>query len=481
MVGTTLWGDTFELFSEHSPATVNHPVSFLIHLTKLEDFRALEAGKLTLELGGPMALRGETSSVLRPGIFRIEVTPKKVGTYHGQLRITGATSGIVEGIELKVFDSAKKAAASASEVEHVGLIEFLKEQQWLVPFNTAFVTKASLTSSVVVNGRIEPPPGGKAIIGAPVIGRLVSPTGGLPPPGAEIKKGQILASLVPAPGSPEAASRVTLALAEAKARQAAAERALERAERLIQDEAISKRALEDARREQAVSQEAVSAAQRGADLYASAQGSGKQGTWHLTAPINGTLTAVMGTPGATVSPGETLFRIVDTRKLWVVARVPEQNALHLRKDRNAHFKVAGSDIWTPITITGDNPTASVVTIGRTVDRVSRTVDVIYSLKDPSHSLRIGGSVQVSVPTHKIFEGITIPRSALIDQDGQSVVYVQVDGEHFQERALRAGPRMGNQVAILDGLQEGERIVIHGAHLIRLADRATSKTPHGHIH
>lgn len=480
-VGTTLWGDTLELFSEHSPGEVGKPVSFLIHLTTISDFRALEEGTLTLELDGPAPLRGETSTALRSGIFSVEVTPQKAGTYRGRLRVTGVTSGVVEGIELKVFDTAEQAAASVGEDDDQGVIEFLKEQQWGVPFGTAFVEKAAVIPSVVVSGRIETPPGGTAVIGAPVTGRLVSPVNGLPHPGTAVRKGQVLASLIPAPASPEAAARASLAVAEAGARLSAAGRALERAERLIQDEAISERELEDARREKQVAQESVNAARRGAELYSGARGATSQGTWRLTAPIDGTLVAVLATPGATVSPGETLFRIVDTRELWIVARVPEQDAARLRDDQDASFKVAGLDTWSPIAITGENPTASIVTIGRTVDPVSRTVDAIYSLKAPGDSLRVGGLVQVSLPAGEVFDGVTIPRSALIDQDGRAVVYVQADGEHFQERAVRTGPRAGNQVAIRDGLQVGERIVTRGAHLVRLADQASGEAAHGHIH
>ena len=481
VVATTLWSDEFELFSEHSPGQVGQPASFLIHLTRLSDFRALEEGTLTLELEGPVPLRGETATAIRPGIFRLEVTPEQAGVYRGVLRVAGSISGVVEGIEFEVFSTAKEAAASAPESDDHGVIEFLKEQQWGVPFGTAFTAEASVVPSVVVSGRIATPPGGSAVIGAPVTGRLVSPKGGLPRPGATVRKGEVLASLIPAPASPEAAVRAALGVAEAEARSAAAKVALERALRLIRDEAISEREVEDARREREVALESVLAARRGAELYSGARGVSGHGTWRLTSPIDGTLVAVLATPGATVSPGATLFRVVDTRELWIVARVPEQDAARLREDRDASFKVAGIDTWNPIPITGEGATASIVTIGRTVDPVSRTVDAIYSLTVPGDALRVGGLVTVSLPAGEDFLGVAIPRSALVDQDGRSVVYVQVDGEHFAERAVRTGPRAGNLVAIRSGLRVGDRIVTRGAHLVRLADQASGEAPHGHIH
>jgi RND family efflux transporter MFP subunit len=186
-------------------------------------------------------------------------------------------------------------------------------------------------------------------------------------------------------------------------------------------------------------------------------------------------------PGATVSPGDVLFRVVDTSELWIVARVPEQDAARLRTDRDARFQIAGLDDWIPIDVTGDDARAKIVTVGRTVDAVSRTVDVIYSLREPPGSMRVGGLVQVSLPAGDDYSGIVIPRSALIDQEGRDVVYVQVDGEHFRERLVRTGPRSGDRVAVTDGLRAGERIVTRGAHLVRLAERASSAQPHGHVH
>jgi len=480
-VAITLWNRNFELFAEHPAAVVNAPVSFLIHLTTLKDFRSVDKGVVTLELDGPAPLRGEVIEALRPGIFKIEVTPKAVGKYSGRLRINGPASGVIEGIKLEVFKDEETAHKSIEEHEEHGLISFLKEQQWRVPFETAFASSGKLVSSVQVAGRVDTPPDGRAVVSTPVTGRLVVPKGGLPRPGTKVRKGQVLATLIPAPSAPEGSAQAALAVAEAKARTSAAQAALRRARGLIKAKAIPRREFEDARRETQVARESVRAARRTAAFYSGASGAETDGTWRLTAPIQGTVVAVQATPGRTVSPGETLFEIIDTRETWIVARVPEQDAGRVRPDRDASFKILGLDSWNPIGITGPKASASLVTIGQTVDRVSRTVDVIYALNTPNAALRIGGLVYVNLPAGQDFEGIVIPRSALIDQEGRTVVYVQEDGEHFSERAVRIGPRAGDGVGILGGLKAGERIVTKGAHLIRLADRSRGGQAHGHIH
>ena len=483
VVGVTLWSEHFELFAEHSVAVVKKEASFLIHLTTLNDFRALNKGAVTLEFEGPASLRGQAKAPIRPGIYDITLQPSVPGDYRGRLVIDGDVKGTIEGFDFKVFESDSAAAGAGSDEDDHGVIQFLKEQQWGVPFGTAFTKPGLIVESIEVSGRVDAPPGGDAEVGAPITGRLVAPTGGFPRPGSDIRKGQVLALLVPAPSSPEESARANLAVAEADARAAGARVALQRAQRLIRDQAISMRELEEARREAKVAEEAVRAARRGASLSLGTVGASASGGggWKLTAPIGGILTAVTAKPGATVAPGTALFRIVNFSELWLRVQIPEQDAAKLRTDRNASFRVAGQEQWLPITIAGSDAPAALISVGRTVDPISRTVEVIYSLKAPSSSLRVGGLIQVSLPVGEDFEGVVIARDALIDQEGRSVVYVQVDGEHFAEKLVRVGPRSGSRVAITSGLSEGERIVVKGAHLIRLADRAKGGQAHGHIH
>ena len=480
-VAMTLWSDTHELFAEHSAAVAGKKIEFLLHITTLDGFSPQQATELTLEFTGPDSFSGSTKTTLAPGIFVVELTPKSVGNYQGRLRIAGDKGGVVEGIPMQVFASEAEAKKIATPDDDTGRIEFLKEQQWGVPFGTGVASQGRVTASVEVAGRLETPPGGSAEVDAPITGRLVAPKSGLPRPGTVVTKGQVLAELMPAPSSPEAGTRASLAVAEAGARASAARAELQRAERLIKDEAISQRALEDARREVKVAEESVRAARRAASIYAGATGKSRAGGWKLSAPISGTLVTSDAKPGATVSPGETLFEIVDTKELWVVAKVPEQEAARLRRDRDASYQIAGLDSWTTIDITGEDATASIVNVGQVVDPHSRTVDVLYTLSKPDSGLRIGGLVQVSIPAGEDFEGIVLPRSALVNQEGREMVYVQLDGEHFEERLVRIGPRSGSQIAITSGLKPGERVVTKGAHLVRLADRSKNTGGHGHVH
>jgi cobalt-zinc-cadmium efflux system membrane fusion protein len=478
----TRWTDRLELFAEHRVALAGTDVDLLVQITVLDGFRPLEGAELILELEGPAALRAEARQPVRPGSYELPFVPPAPGIYRGRLSVSGSVIDMLDDLIFEVFATTEEARASVQEEEEEErYIELLKEQQWGVPFASAAVAEGALVASIEVAGTVATPPGGSAEIGAPIAGRIAPPPEGLPRPGETVRAGQELAMLAPAPASPEEAARASLTVAEAEARVARARKAAARAERLIRDQAIPRRDVEDARREVVVAEEALRAA-RNADRFFTGSVAGSGGaSWKLVSPIDGTLVEVAATPGAVVTAGSVLFRVVDTLELWIRARVPEQEAPRLRGDRDASFRIAGLEDSLPIRVSGNGANASLVTIGRTVDPISRTVDVIYSLHDPDPRLLLGGLVRLSIPAGDDFKGVVAPRSAIVDDDGREVVYVQVDGEHFEERLVRTGPRQGNLVAVLQGLEGDERIVVRGAHVVRLAARRTSSEPHGHIH
>jgi len=487
VVRITRWSERLEAFIEHAPAVQGKDVEFLVHLTVLDGFRTPERATVRLELAGPAPLTAEATTATHPGVFPLSLKAPQPGTYRGRLVVTGGVTDTIDGLAVEVFANEEAARAAAPKEEEGSFIEFLKEQQWGVPFATAFVGRGTLVPSIEVSGTVGTPPGGNAEVGAPLAGRLVPPARGLPKPGELVKKGQILATLAPAPASPEEAARSTLAVAEASARVEQANAALERAERLLKDQAIAARELEDAQRERGVAEDALRSAKRAQQVFSGAAAGSGAGSWQLVSPMAGTLVDVRATPGATVSQGTVLFRVVDTGELWIRARVPEQDAARLRADRDAAFQIPGLDDFLPIRVSEADAGADggapggLVTIGRMVDPGSRTVDVIYSLSTPDPRLRVGGLVRVNVPAGPDFAGIVIARSAVIDDDGRDVVYVQVDGEHFERRSVRLGPRQGGSVGVLHGLSENERIVTRGGNVVRLAARSGSGEPHGHIH
>lgn len=483
-IGITKWTDKLELFAEHPPAVAGQTLPFLAHLTILDGFKALEQATVTLVLDGPTRVEARVGEKLRPGIFQPTLVAPAAGTYRGSLLVAGPeVDDIIDGFEIVVHPDEEAGAKASARREESGTepLGFLKERQWQIPFGTAFATRGSIVPSVEVAGEVTTPPSGQADVGASVAGRVVSPAGGLPRPGQSVRRGELMASIAPTPSAPEGGARAALAVVEAEARAQAGRAAVERAERLIADRAISPREVEEARRELRVAEETVQAARRAQDVFSGAASGHGGGSYRVSSPIDGVVVEVAATEGKSVQSGDLLFRVVNPKELWIRARVPEQQAAMIQPEQDAAFKLPSLDAWLPLDITGDDAAASVISVGRTVDRRSRTVDVIYGLRAPDDRLRVGALLRVAVPAGPPWQGVVVPRGAVLDDDGRSVVYVQVEGEAFEERAVRVGPKAGPQVGIVSGVEDGERVVTLGANVIRLSSRAGATPAHGHVH
>jgi multidrug efflux pump subunit AcrA (membrane-fusion protein) len=122
-----------------------------------------------------------------------------------------------------------------------------------------------------------------------------------------------------------------------------------------------------------------------------------------------------------------------------------------------------------------------VAFGGMVDPVSRTVPVVFEFPNPDERLRVGMFVTARVYTGEVQEALVVPAGALVNDAGTDVAYVQLGGERFERRVVRTGLRDGDRVAIVAGLEPGERVVSRGAYLVHLAAGAPADAGHGHAH
>jgi multidrug efflux pump subunit AcrA (membrane-fusion protein) len=122
-----------------------------------------------------------------------------------------------------------------------------------------------------------------------------------------------------------------------------------------------------------------------------------------------------------------------------------------------------------------------VSIGRIVDPQSRTVPVIYEVDNSDKRLAIGQAVRVRLFTSSSETAPAVRETAVVDDAGRPVVFVQLAGEAFARRPVKLGNRQNEYVQIVEGVRPGERVVTKGAYLIRLAAMSSSIPAHGHVH
>jgi len=237
-----------------------------VHLTKLADFSALDAGRPSVQMtpeSGGAAVTLPGSDPLRPGAFRVEGTLPAAGRYKWALLVDAPGLSDRHDLgEVTVFADEKTAIAAAEKrpAEDPAAIAYLKEQQWTNAFGTTQVRETELRSSVRVPASIHPVTGGEAIVEAPAAGRFVADS--LVSIGAVVRAGQSLGRLEPrlAAGGND---RATLAaeVAEAQSKLDAAQAEQGRAERLLAERAVPARRVEDAKRAVTVAEAQLHAAQ----------------------------------------------------------------------------------------------------------------------------------------------------------------------------------------------------------------------------
>jgi membrane fusion protein, heavy metal efflux system len=153
--------------------------------------------------------------------------------------------------------------------------------------------------------------------------------------------------------------------------------------------------------------------------------------------------------------------------------VPAAQAANVSRSAGAEFRVEGSErVYAA---------RRVVSVGSVIDSLSRTVPVLLEVANPDGSLRVGANARVAVRTGLRESGVVISASAVLDEDGRPIAYVQPAGERFEKRELALGGREGERVLVRAGLRPGERVVTGAAYQVRLASLSTSVPAHGHEH
>jgi cobalt-zinc-cadmium efflux system membrane fusion protein len=460
----TLWTDSTELFMEHPALIVGAPDKFAVHLTDLTDFAPMRSGRITLRFesqngGEPVVVAQDTPRA--PGIYGPAPRFTRAGVYDLTITVESPQAHDVLRVpDLRVYATADEAPKE--EGGESGGISFLKEQQWKTPgFATAFATTGTIAGAFQATGQLIPAAGKMARVAAPIAG--VVETSGLtqsPAPGQRVAKGQVLAVLTPALG--EGGS--SLARARAELREAEDEHS--RAKRLYEVEAVPQRRLHEAEIRLAAAREALAG-------FAENDATRADGRLVIRAPIAGVVASRTVTPGSRVDAGTELFTVVDPSVVWLEVNVPAADAPRVGKAAGATFRVPGSDVV--------RIARKTISVGSVIDSVSRTVPVIYEVENRDALLKIGMMAEVDVGTGEQVTGVVVPTSAILEEDGRPIVYVQPEGERFEKRALTLGGRDGDRTLVQSGITAGERVVSGAAYQVRLASLSTSVPAHGHEH
>ena len=152
-----------------------------------------------------------------------------------------------------------------------------------------------------------------------------------------------------------------------------------------------------------------------------------------------------------VTPGTTRFRISDFTPLLCRVEVPEKDFPRIRVGQPAHIRVEAYP--------GDSFSAEVARLRPTIDAATGTFTVTLEVEGQG-KLRPGMFASVYLQTDTHDDSIVIPRDALVLDSLGDTVFIK-SGDDAERREVRLGLRSENLVEVLEGLAEGDLLIVVG--------------------
>lgn len=195
----------------------------------------------------------------------------------------------------------------------------------------------------------------------------------------------------------------------------------------------------------------------------------------ITSPINGYIRNRLVSQGEYVSVGQPVASVSKNSRFQLRAEVSENYFKDLKNISDANFKTAYDNrVYKLSELNG-----RLLSFGKTSGGQSFYIPVTFEF-DNSGDIITGSYADVyllSVPVENV---ISVPVSAITEEQGMFFVYIQLDDEGYEKQEVTVGQNNGERVQIISGLEEGDKIVTKGAYHIKLA-AISSIIPEGHGH
>jgi Cu(I)/Ag(I) efflux system membrane fusion protein len=178
-------------------------------------------------------------------------------------------------------------------------------------------------------------------------------------------------------------------------------------------------------------------------------------TW--SAPHDGLILERNAVEGMKASAGDVLFRIGDVSVIWVLADVPEYDLGNVKIGQSASVRVRS--------LLGRTFIGKINLIYPQVNKETRTTRVRVELPNPDSVLLPDMYADVEIATGSTKPVTAVPDDSVIDTGAKKVVLVDKGEGRFEPREVKTGARGNGYLEILDGVREGERVVVSANFLI----------------
>lgn len=185
----------------------------------------------------------------------------------------------------------------------------------------------------------------------------------------------------------------------------------------------------------------------------------KTASYHITyrAPADGTVMEKMAVEGMKFSPGDMLYRMADLSNVWVMADIYEQDLARVSVGQPAKITINAYP--------GKVFEGQVGFIYPNINKDTRTAKIRIDLPNPTGELRTDMYANVELGSGAENSILAVPTSAILNSGEKQIVLVDLGDGRFAPRPIKVGARGGDYAEILDGLNEGDRVVTSANFLI----------------
>jgi RND family efflux transporter MFP subunit len=325
----------------------------------------------------------------------------------------------------------------------------VERQETVVPVGAVAAQRAAIRAVLHVSGVVVPAQGGEFLVLAPEPTRLVDV---MKNAGDTVQSGDVLARFDLASAT-QNVSRLSADLAAAEAQHENARVNRDRVRGFVDRGLVPRRDIDTAERELVEAQDAVGRAR--ASLAAAQAGAGRA---VVRAPFDGIVVARAHNPGdMVVSTTDPILRIVDPKRLEIVASIPRQDQSRVVTGATARIAAAGAEqvrltVAGPATDVSGSPLAGG---GKADDAVA--FRLLFA--EPS-MLAVDTPVQLDVDAEERTDTVLIPTEALLREGNDVAVFVAADSR-AERRRVKTGIADAARTEITDGLRAGELVITRG--------------------
>lgn len=196
----------------------------------------------------------------------------------------------------------------------------------------------------------------------------------------------------------------------------------------------------------------------------------------VKSPISGFIKACLVKEGDYVTVGQPLMTVTQTRRLVLKAGVSERYYAQLSQVVSANFQTPYNNKVYSL----ENLGGKLLSFGKSSGDTSYYVPVTFEF-DNRGDMVPGSFVEVYLLSGERSGVLSLPLSALTEEQGVYFVYLKLDEECYKKQEVKLGTSDGSRVEILSGIKDGDTVVTRGAIHVKLASASNAIPAHTHNH